>query len=78
MKKAVLLAAMVFVSVVVTGCGCLPPWGGKGCAQPGETAAAGNRRHIRNARINHAMMLKDIDTFFLYDEPSDLTEYAVP
>ncbi|MHC4324667.1 MAG: hypothetical protein ACYSUX_10380 [Planctomycetota bacterium] len=51
-----------------------------GCnsAQLGETAAEGNRRHKRVARINKQEMMADIDTALLLDEPSKLTDKRIP
>jgi len=49
-----------------------------GCTQPGETAAEGRRRHLRNLRLNHKALIKDIDTAVQADEPSSLTELRVP
>lgn len=46
--------------------------------QPGETAAEGNRRHLRNARINQGELMADIDKFMLSDKPSKLTDKRVP
>jgi hypothetical protein len=46
--------------------------------QPGETAAEGNRRHMRNARINQGELMADIDTFMLSDKPSKLTDKRIP
>ena len=47
-------------------------------AQPGETAAEGNRRHLRNARINQGELMADIDKFMLTDKPSKLTDKRIP
>jgi len=51
-----------------------------GCSfeQPGETAAEGHRRHLRNLRINLQEMIRDIDRALLTDEPSRLTDKRVP
>ena len=51
-----------------------------GCSslQPGETAAEGNRRHQRVARINQQEMMADIDTVLLLDKPSKLTDKRIP
>jgi len=51
-----------------------------GCSseQLGETAAEGNRRHIRNLRINNQEMMSDIDKFLLLDKPSRLTDKRIP
>ena len=47
-------------------------------AQMGETAAEGHRRHIRNHRLNRQMMMEDIDTLFMTDQPSKLSEWTAP
>jgi hypothetical protein len=47
-------------------------------AQLGETAAEGHRRHIRNHRLNRQAMMEDIDSLFMTDQPSRLTEWATP
>jgi len=51
-----------------------------GCAmdQPGETAAEGHRRHKRVFRINNSGLMSDLDTFFLTDKPSTLTDKRLP
>ena len=76
--NAIIVTVALSLVVLASGCSCPIPIGGKGCAQLGETEAQGQRRHLRNARINHAQMLADLDTFWLYDEPSTLTEYSIP
>ena len=47
-------------------------------AQLGETVAEGQRRHIRNHRLNRQMMMEDIDTLFMTDQPSKLSEWTAP
>lgn len=42
-------------------------------AQPGETEAEGYRRHLRNVRINHMLLMRDLDKAQLFDEPSRLS-----
>ena len=50
-----------------------------GCfEQPGETAAEGHRRHLRNLRIDTQELMEDIDTVMLTDQPSKLTEQRIP
>ncbi|MHC4205015.1 MAG: hypothetical protein ACYSTT_10225 [Planctomycetota bacterium] len=51
-----------------------------GCnfSQPGETVAEGKRRHQRVARINQQLLMADIDTVLLLDEPSKLTDKRIP
>jgi hypothetical protein len=49
-----------------------------GCEQPGETAAKGHRRHLRNLSINQQNMMSDIDRALLMDKPSTLTEKRIP
>ena len=79
MKKMFILSVAACCLIVwLGGCSCPVPVGSKGCAQLGETEAEGNRRHLRNARINHAELLEDLDTVFLYDSPSRLTHYRIP
>ncbi|MHC4557666.1 MAG: hypothetical protein ACYTFW_12005 [Planctomycetota bacterium] len=54
------------------------PCGCKSYEQPGETAAEGRRRHLRNERINQKEMMADIDTALLLDRPSKLTDKRIP
>lgn len=49
-----------------------------GCAQPGETSAEVNRRHLRKAQIEKQEIMHDIDAVFLFDEPSRLSELRFP
>jgi len=49
-----------------------------GCTQPGETAAEGRRRHIRNSRINRELLAEDVDSAFLFDQPSKLSDKRIP
>jgi len=46
--------------------------------QPGETAAEGHRRHLRNLRLQRQEMMQDIDHALLTDEPSKLTDKRLP
>ncbi len=48
------------------------------CAQSGETAAEGHRRHLRNVRINQQELMQDIDKALLIDKPSKLTDKRMP
>lgn len=38
--------------------------------QPGETAAEGHRRHLRNLSVNQQNMAGDLDRALLFDRPS--------
>ena len=49
-----------------------------GCEQPGETAAKGHRRHLRNLSINQQSLMSDIDRALLFDRPSKLTDKRIP
>jgi len=49
-----------------------------GCQQEGETFAEGRRRHKRNLSINNEQMMEDLDSVFLFDEPSRLTDKRIP
>jgi hypothetical protein len=81
-KGAMMKSVSVFVcKVIVTailGVLVLLPCGCKSYEQPGETAAEGRRRHLRNQRINQQEMMADIDTFLLLDQPSRLTDKRIP
>jgi len=65
---------IVLFSLVLLAYGCSPSW----YEQPGETAAEGHRRHLRNLRINHQEMMWDIDQALLTDQPSRLTDKRMP
>lgn len=67
----------VIMTIVLTALFLLPI----GCSsyeQPGETAAEGKRRHLRNERINQGELMADIDKFFLTDQPSKLSDKRIP
>jgi hypothetical protein len=68
--NVILIVAMSALVFMTFGCNSL--------SQPGETAAEGNRRHQRIARINQQEMMADIDTALMLDEPSRLTDKRVP
>ncbi len=63
----IILCALIFLPY---GCGLIE--------QPGETAAEGHRRHLRNLRINQQEMMADIDTVLHLDKPSKLTSKRIP
>lgn len=72
-KRAAFLRLVVLLCTLVF-------WFG-GCAlleQPGETAAKGHRRHLRNLTINQQSLISDIDAVLLFDEPSKLTDRRIP
>jgi len=60
---AVILCAMI---ILLASCGYF--------AQPGETVAEGQRRHLRNLSINQQNLMADIDRALLTDKPSSLTD----
>ncbi len=67
----------VILSIVLTALFLLPC----GCSsyeQPGETAAEGRRRHLRNERLQQQELMADIDTFMLTDKPSKLADKRIP
>jgi hypothetical protein len=88
MKKAALTLSLGIILtsflVCLSGCQCgspeccIPGVDQKRCTQPGETACEGNRRNIRNARINHEEMNQDIADFWIYRNPSTLTDKRIP
>ena len=67
----VILTVIVFVFVLL-------PSGCRSYEQMGETAAEGRRRHIRNSRINQQQLMADLDSFWLLDKPSKLTDKRIP
>ncbi len=67
----VILAVVLWVLVFVP-CGC------SSYEQPGETAAEGRRRHLRNARIDQGELMADMDKFMQSDKPSKLTDKRIP
>ena len=74
--KSVSLCRVVLT--VILGVLFLLPAGCNSYEQPGETAAEGRRRHLRNARINQGELMADVDKFMLSDKPSKLTDKRIP
>lgn len=60
--------ALCCVSLLVSGCST---------TQPGETAAEGHRRHLRNLRINQEQLMQDIDHTMMAEQPSKLSEMRI-
>ncbi len=67
----------VVMAIVLTALFLLP-FGCSSYEQPGETAAEGRRRHLRNERINNGGFWADVDTFWLIDKPSKLSDKRIP
>jgi hypothetical protein len=63
--------AVLLISLVIALTGC-------SMEQMGETTAEGQRRHVRNLRLNRQAMIEDIDAIFLLDQPSRMTERMIP
>ena len=74
--KSVSLCRVILT--VILGVLFLLPAGCNSYEQPGETAAEGRRRHLRNARINQGELMADVDKFMLSDKPSKLTDKRIP
>ncbi len=66
------MLGIILCALVLLPCGCAFS------EQPGETAAEGHRRHLRNLRINRQEMMEDIDKVLLMDRPSRLTDKRIP
>lgn len=66
MNLILILCVLVFLTV--------------GCAsnQLGESAAEGNRRHLRILRVSNQELITDIDKVLLLDKPSKLTDKRIP
>ncbi len=72
MKRVSVWAVWVFVLlvvVVISGCSI--------AHQPGETVAEGHRRHQRNLRLNQEGLMRDVDSFLLFDKPSSLSNKTI-
>lgn len=63
----VLLLALVLFSA---GCGFFD--------QPGKTAQEVHREHLRVLRVNNQQMIRDLDRWLGFDQPSMLTERKLP
>jgi len=77
MKNSYVFGCKVLLGIILCALVLLPC----SCAsfeQPGETAAEGHRRHLRNLRINQQEMMEDIDKVLLLDRPSRLTDKRIP
>lgn len=74
--KSVSLCRVILT--VVLGVLFMLPGGCSSYEQPGETAAEGRRRHLRNSRINQQEMMADMDKFMQTDRPSRLTDKRIP
>ncbi len=71
-------SSSVFVGLGILGIILAVVFLAVGCSQPGETAAEGHRRHLRNVRVNQQEMMQDVDMVLLTDEPSKLTDKKIP
>jgi len=74
--KSVSLCRVILT--VILGVLFLLPAGCGSYEQPGETAAEGRRRHLRNARINQQELMADLDKSMQADKPSRLTDKRIP
>jgi hypothetical protein len=72
MMKKTLVSVIVGIMLYVLAVGL------SGCTQPGETAAEGHRRHLRNLSLNQQELVRDTDNVLLSDEPSKLTDKRMP
>lgn len=78
MMKRLSVSVCKVILAAVLGIFVFLPSGCSSYEQPGETAAEGRRRHLRNQRVNQQEMMADIDTFLLLDQPSRLTDKRIP
>jgi hypothetical protein len=71
-KRASFLLLAVLLCILVFWLG--------GCSlieQPGETAAEGHRRHLRNVTLNQQNLMSDIDRTLLIDKPRTLADKRI-
>ena len=73
MKRNLVCSSLIAFLVLLMFCSV-------GCSikQPGETVAEGHRRHLRNIRLENREMMHDIDTLFMTDQPSTLSDKHIP
>ena len=73
MKRNLVFGCLIAFLVLLMFCSI-------GCTiqQPGETAAEGHRRHIRNVRLQNQEFMQDVDTVLMTDEPSELSDKHIP
>ena len=76
--KGVFVSLCKVILVVILWVLVFLPGGCKSYEQPGETAAEGQRRHLRNARLNQQEVMADMDKVMLFDKPSKLTDKRIP
>lgn len=67
-----------FVERAVLDVSMMGPAENPAMEQMGETKEEVYRRYRRNLRLNRQMMMEDIDTLFHLDQPSQLTDRAIP
>ena len=70
LRKVIMTIVLTALFLLQIGCSMFE--------QPGETAAEGKRRHLRNERIDQGGLMADIDKFFLTDKPSKLSDKRIP
>ena len=69
MRKVILVIFLSIVFLMPLGCSM---------SQLGETAAEGNRRHLRILRLYKPELVTDIDQVLFLDRPNRLTEKRIP
>lgn len=69
----------ILVSITLGAVLCMMVFSLSACSrsQLGKTSEEIKRDHIRNARLNRQELSEDIDTFFLLEEPSKLTDKRI-
>ena len=69
MRKVILVIFLSIVFLMPLGCSM---------EQMGESAAEGNRRHLRILRLYKPEIVTDLDQLLFFDKPSSLTERRIP
>jgi hypothetical protein len=70
-KASVLVTMLLGLMLSLTGCGEF--W-----AQPGKSAAEGNRDQVRTLKVNNRELMQDLNHAFLLNGPSRLNEMSIP
>jgi hypothetical protein len=70
-KQVVLTVLLLALALFSTGCAGF-------FDHPGKTAQEVHRDHLRELRVNNQQMMRDIDRWLGFDQPSMLTERKLP
>lgn len=88
-SSILLIAIVSFMVMGLSGCTCSNMAEGESCSnlyvydpneffsQYGETEAEGHRRHLRILNLARQGIMDDLDSLFLFDQPSKLSKIRI-